>query len=136
MKNELCISSLTKKAQNLVVSDHRLYNNCLEQLLLHILSLSEKWGAYPGHCIGNLSSELHGSTSYSYLHLYDRYSNNSHWETTAAEQTESNAQVTVWARDLYRFIYTCINCAINQLLSVLSVPTNFDKWCCDLPRCW
>lgn len=63
MKNELCISSLTKKkkkSQNLVVSEHRLYSNCLEQLLLHILSRSEKWGAYPGHCIDDchLSSEL------------------------------------------------------------------------------
>lgn len=124
MKNELCISSLTKKKpQNLVVSDHRLYNNCLEQLLLHILSLSEKWGASPGQCIGkcHLSSELHSSISYSYLHLYDRHSNNSHRESRAAEQSESNAQVALWAGDpqvhlhLYKLCYKPTAHSANKL---------------------
>lgn len=41
-KNELHVSSFDKKAKNPVVSDHGLYNTCLEQLLLHILTLNEK----------------------------------------------------------------------------------------------
>lgn len=43
-KNELPISSLTKKKSQ---------NKCIiiVSLLLHILTLSEKLGAYSGHCI-------------------------------------------------------------------------------------